>query len=893
MATAVKAKVNKPVLYKMISYKGTSGAKKYTPITAANRLGTVEKSIGVGFSSVIAGLNSLGATLNSIAAATQNLLEAWKTAISTQISDNQKLIKQEEKTKKEDVKRANKKDKAQKDRRALENREKSTEDTKLFRSRLALPDNTEKGMKKPKTFMDWVKSILGDLLGIMIFKWIAENPKAVEKFVKFLAAIGKFVFKTITWLTGIALDGLFAFLENPLSLKGFFGIFKFLIGAVPLFAGFMFLKNPLGTIKIIGKVISGVLGGIKNLFGMVKSGDLFKKFKIKEILGKGGKFFSSKVGKLALGIGTGVTAATSVLAAGGSGSEAVGAGVGATGGQMAGAALGAATGIPGAGVVLGAVGGMAGGKIGQAVGGMIEPIIKPIGDFFKQIGTIFNNVVGEIKKPLEEFFKTLGAFLSGILKVVEPHLPLISKILSIGLQVMFAPLFLGIRALTAVLKLFVGDKDKKDDKKISPAPTQDKQPTKGTETKTLKSETKGGVRFNQKTGKREYYGDYTPEKETDVRIAKIRMRMHPGMSKEEIKRYEEQIAYLNKHRSTGGYDMSGKSNKKTNKAFGNFAAGGWIKGPQSGYPVSLNGGKSTSFIGHGTEWVGRKEGGRAFVVPFDTPSTRGNPGLTRRRIGEASRQGYSLPKAFDQALRPYDKGGSVYTPKPYKVGSVYTPKSYKGGGEVVKPKHPISRWLAKLGGSLTRPKPQEKDISESKTISTSQELSTHYDKETGKAYVNGKEVDLKKYAEYKLLSKDEQLDQSSSFFDETQVQPVEDKKPEGLMRWVAGYADMLTMNKFDLDKRGTILDGATRLKDNIGQTLEDAKQRMTETRVTKINQDPIIMNVDETNPAVVTEEQGEDAYVIVPGKEELDADKYIKPKYGLIAEFLTDPVEFM
>ena len=37
-----------------------------------------------------------------------------------------------------------------------------------------------------------------------------------------------------------------------------------------------------------------------------------------------------------------------------------------------------------------------------------------------------------------------------------------------------------------------------------------------------------------------------------------------------------------------------------------FARGGWISGPMSGYPVSLDGGASTSFIGHGTEWVGMK-----------------------------------------------------------------------------------------------------------------------------------------------------------------------------------------------------------------------------------------------------------------------------------------------
>ena len=72
-----------------------------------------------------------------------------------------------------------------------------------------------------------------------------------------------------------------------------------------------------------------------------------------------------------------------------------------------------------------------------------------------------------------------------------------------------------------------------------------------------------------------------------------------------------------------------------------MAQGGWISGPQSGYPVSLDGGKSTSFIGHGTEYVSQKSSGGAFVTPYDTPATRKNPGLTAMRQAEAARMGYS------------------------------------------------------------------------------------------------------------------------------------------------------------------------------------------------------------------------------------------------------------
>ena len=82
------------------------------------------------------------------------------------------------------------------------------------------------------------------------------------------------------------------------------------------------------------------------------------------------------------------------------------------------------------------------------------------------------------------------------------------------------------------------------------------------------------------------------------------------------------------------------------------AAGGWIHGPQSGYPVSLTG-QGVDFIGHGTEYVAQKKAGGGFVVPFNTPATRNNPGLTNRRMGEAIRGGFDLGGMF----KGFDGGG--------------------------------------------------------------------------------------------------------------------------------------------------------------------------------------------------------------------------------------------
>ena len=88
---------------------------------------------------------------------------------------------------------------------------------------------------------------------------------------------------------------------------------------------------------------------------------------------------------------------------------------------------------------------------------------------------------------------------------------------------------------------------------------------------------------------------------------------------------------LNLFKSTGGFVPA------------KFAQGGWINGPQSGYPVSLDGGRSTSFIGHGTEYVARKSDGGAFIVPFDTPGTKTQPNLTNKRLGEAKSLGFEMP----------------------------------------------------------------------------------------------------------------------------------------------------------------------------------------------------------------------------------------------------------
>jgi|SaaInlV_120m_DNA_3_1039746.scaffolds.fasta_scaffold00536_11 hypothetical protein len=107
-----------------------------------------------------------------------------------------------------------------------------------------------------------------------------------------------------------------------------------------------------------------------------------------------------------------------------------------------------------------------------------------------------------------------------------------------------------------------------------------------------------------------------------------------------------------------------------------YAQGGWISGPQSGYPVSLDGGRSASFIGHGTEYVAQRAAG-GFVIPFNTPATKSNPGLTQSRIGEAQGMGFDL----GGMLQGFAAGGPTNQTSTERTTNKGTNRKDKNGGQ--------------------------------------------------------------------------------------------------------------------------------------------------------------------------------------------------------------------
>ena len=613
-------KVPKATLYKMVSYKGSTGGKKYTPLQSADEMGKMQGDMGKGFQAVIGGINSLGASINSIALGVQSMTSSLKTSIGKQVKAANTIEKVQKEAIKADDDREREKIKNEQRQKKLEQRNQSEEDGEVGGKRglfknigKAFKENTKKsfgglftGLVRLSTYF------LKIVMGMAALTWIARNPEAIQRLAKTLATVGKFILNMSSFLAGNAFNGLIKFLENPISLKGLFGALQFVAAAVPLFATLAFLKNPRGTVKAFAWVLS-TLG--KSLGGIMKAGGRMDKLR---------GFYRNKFAKVGLGVGLGLGAAFAVSQAGGDTFEAVGAGVGATGGAMIGQSVGNAIAGPVGGALLGAAGGFLGGKAGQGIGKFLSPLTEPLGRFFKDVGKVFNDIMAPIQESLSGFFEALGGVMNGILDFIEPHMPMITKILGIGINTLFAPLFLGLKALTAVLKFFA-PKSKGDEVKETPSSKTEKLSSSSQSTQP----TADGV-------------EETPNNRPDIklqieltedRIAKLKSGEIPDKDGFKLAFAKKKLKILEDNLSEGGEVAPPK-----------FAKGGWINGPMSGYPVSLDGGRSTAFIGHGLEWVGSKmASGGAFVIPYNTPATKKDSGLTSRRFREAMQGGYALP----------------------------------------------------------------------------------------------------------------------------------------------------------------------------------------------------------------------------------------------------------
>jgi len=1014
---APSVKVQKAKLYKMISYRGTGGGKKFTAITAADELSRIAKDQDKAFKSITSGMNSLGASMNGIAIQVEAMTQAMKDRVSAKIKGDNITKKQADAVDKAEATREKKKT-AEEKRRELKKKRDEAEDQSEKKGKKAKEGAMENFKEAAKSafggFFGAIAKFLGGIfkifIGFAVLDWVSKNPDKVQKLAEGLAAIGKFVFNITSFLVGSAFDGLVKFMENPISLKGLLGFGQFLLSAAPIFLGIAFLKNPLATAKTVGWVVTNLVKGLLNIGKAAKAGAKIR------------KFMGSKLGKGLIAGGLGVSAYLGAKGAGDSDAEAIGTGVGTAGGALVGEAIGSKLGGPLGGMIGGAAGAFVGGKAGKAIGGFMEPIFKPIGRFFSMIGDVFKQVMAPIKDSLSGFFEVLGSVMTQVLNFIEPHLPMISKIVGVGIQVMFAPLFLGIKALTAVLKFFA-PKTKEVDK----ATKSGKAAGGSFQTaKMVKPKMASGGSFNlqdemakqlRKTAKvAKAFGQLMqlPFKALGVGImtaiggiGKVFGAFLPAPIRNMLGSMIAPLAKIFGVSTSviGGSaankeDMKGGDKGKADKvsvsweeklleaiagedgtialfgklfkaivehpifkgvkavasgllgAVGNFfgfsegghvpgrAMGGWISGPQSGYPVSLDGGASTSFIGHGTEWVGMKgfAGGGAFVVPFDTPATRMNPGLTAQRWGEASRGGYSMPGfaaggKFDpekykknsfQASRVVLNDKSYYVTYGYNDGDVTvksmskrTKAGFMGMGEErqgVRPDSDEFKAVMNSGGLKTDIANRHKTLGTkgTSTAANIKEIKIHPQADKAywfnKSYQDHKAAGATNQNAARAATEGYQIDPLTKM----SVKPGADNEfaaPETMKDAVVTQEERKEQQKQEKEdaktektetsaekieklfgKDGLLSKGMTELaKVAPGVKLEEDQQKKTETRLDKLKA-MTAQRAAAMQPVVTqTEEQpimgGENSEIIIPGKDKNDADDFLMPKFGVLTEF--------
>ena len=886
MAKSPNPKVPKAALYKMVSYKGVSGGdEKHTGLSAAREVGLMKKDFSKGFATIVSGVNSLGASLNSIALGMSDMTASMKTSVSKQIKNANKVVKIQEKALDDDKKREKQKIADEAKRRKLEqrqNQEDNSEKPGLFKLiGKEFKENTKKsfgslfsGLVRFSTFL------LKAAVGFAALTWLAKNPDAIARLAKTFAAVGKFILNVSSFLAGSAMDGLIKFLENPVSLKGLIGAVQFIASLSPLLVSIAFLGNPIGTIRGVAWVIS-TLG--KSVAGMMKGIKGMGKMRI---------FSRNKFAKLGMGLGTGVAAAFATSMAGGDTTEAIGAGVGAGSGQMIGAAIGNATNIPGMGMALGAAGGFLGGKAGASVGKMLKPVTEPLGKFFKQVGDTFTAIMKPIGDAVGGLFEALGEMMNGILDFIGPHMPLITKILSIGVQTLFAPLFLGMKALTAVLKFFApgGGKDK-EGKVSDKKPQNNKKGTaftdkgkKGDKPKYYADYMKEGVKITE-IGPNDFFFEF-PDGSTSTRtstgssnaptvqqrfdgLVDAKIRDQKEQEQRDKEREKEKLefgkrmhkSFPDKYNADGTEVEQGKHKNNKKKRFGLFKGGGWINGPMSGYPVSLTG-MMTDFIGHGLEWVGQALNGNSFVIPFDTPATRKDKGLTSKRMRQAMAGGYSMPPQMML-------GGLFGKKKPDQLVGGYTKEN-----------------ISNVNGNITSSKERIKFAIDVKHIHQhKQQILDQLPKGTKIRDVlsGGKKINVSALKLMKIL-----YNSDAHKATQERIRMESEKAAKGA--------------KFQSDKKdlqgamyASVFDKITGVKDNIGDFINDAKLKFTEMKNQKRKDaNKVVTAPTVTEPPIVQGGGGGSGQIVpIVRKKDREADPYLISRFGLVSEFNGDVADLM
>lgn len=692
----------KPKLYKYVSVpRGTTGATIKVG-------GQTITDPGSSMRGIMKAMNSLGATVNSIAIITESIAKETSRTVATEIRQQSELIKRQEKLRKDKIKRdREKEEKKKKEARRSKDAEaenKSEGLGKFFKSFAKMTTAAVGGF-----FSGIVKIFEAIFRGMVVYSvldWMSRpgNVGKLQTVIQGVIGIVKVFKRLIDFGLGNALDGIVKMLDGGFSFKGLFGLFQFIIGSAVLFKTISWIKNPakLATdfVSVVGFVIKGIMNLKKGvgIYGKVKK---FASTRAGRYMAAGATGFAAATGSAIMGgtkeeiVGTGIGAGAGALAG-----EMLGEHLGGTAGAVAGAAAGSI-----AGGLLGGAAGKALKPITDAIGKffkLIGDVLKPVFDFVGNIAKEYFSAVGDLIQSVVNFIEPHKDTLAMIAKVsmVVAFGPLLALMKAITWVIrLFVPKGGDTEngSATSPKRSFGGKvvvpQMASGGTLVGPGPGQEfvdpitQRLKQGLQEAMLLPFRAVGIGLVSAFGViGTIFGSFMPGPMQALLgsllgpiasmfgVPSSVFRKVSGFALKGIQKATSVVTegaggLLEKLLGGDGdtsvqgilrkilnavTEMHNTNGQKPQMSIGGSirgaANGGWINGPMSGYPVSLDGGRSTSFIGHGTEWVGFKNraagggAGSAFVVPFNTPATTRTPSLTSMRMNQARSGGFAMPK---------------------------------------------------------------------------------------------------------------------------------------------------------------------------------------------------------------------------------------------------------
>lgn len=706
----------KPRLYKYVSVpRGTVGATIKVG-------GQTITDPGSSMRGIMKAMNSLGATVNSIAIITESISKETSRTVATEIRQQSELIRRQEKLRKDKLKRDREKEERKKKeaRRSKDSEaEKKSEGLgKFFKSFAKMTTQAVGGFFSgiAKIF----EAIFRGLVVYSVLDWIGKpgNVGKLQTVIQGVIGIVKVFKRLVDFGLGNALDGIVRMLDGGISFKGLFGLFQFMIGSAVLFKTLSWMKNPANLAKDFVSVVGFVIKGIMNL---KKGVGIYGKIK-KLASSRAGKYLAAGATGVAAATGSAILggSANEIVGTG------IGAAGGELAGQMLGQRLGGTAGAAAGGAIGAVAGGFLGGGIGKALKPvtdaigkffkLIGDILQPAFQFVGDIGKGFFSAVGDLIQAVVNFIEPHKDTLGAIAKVslVVAFGPLIALMKAITWVIrLFVPKGKDVEngAAASPKRSFGGKVVVPQMASGGPliGPGQDfvdpisqrlKQGLQEAMLLPFRAVGTGLVTAFGLVGT--IFGAFLPgpmqailgsvlgpiasifgvpnsvfRKVSGFALKGIQKaasvvtegagglleRLLGGEGDTSVQGILRKIlnAVTQMHESNG----QGKPKMAVGGAIPGAARGGWISGPMSGYPVSLDGGRSTSFIGHGTEWVGFKgraaggSAGSAFVIPYHTPATIRTPSLTGMRMNQARAGGYAMPKFA---------AGGKFDPNKYSAG---------------------------------------------------------------------------------------------------------------------------------------------------------------------------------------------------------------------------------